>query len=274
MTMRINLDISRISKFLPFQNEQMIILSLLLIIISGIGCSSEESSWERIEAAGVLRVGLDPTYPPFELTDGQNLWGLDVDLSHALADELGLSVEFSYFGYDGLYDALGTQQVDTLLSALVFMPNKTRDFSYSKSYFNAGQILVSLPHLEMNQVGDLEGMTVAVELGSEGHVLATRFEKQLQSLNILPLVSSDLALEALVNDKAEAALVDHISARLYRIKEPKLRISDHYLSDEPYSLVVRSRDQELLRQIDQALQNLSSSGELERIISTWLDQAK
>ena len=30
--------------------------------------------------------------------------------------------EFVYFGYDGLYDALATEQVDVLISALVIVP--------------------------------------------------------------------------------------------------------------------------------------------------------
>ena len=51
------------------------------------------------------------TSPPLE--------GFDIDLASAIATDLGLTAEFVYFGYDGLYDALQTEQVDVLISALV-----------------------------------------------------------------------------------------------------------------------------------------------------------
>ncbi len=130
-----------------------------------------------------MRIGLDPTYPPFEVADDSGVSGLDVDLAYALADELGLQVEFVYFGYDGLYDALATKQVDVLLSALVIMPERRRDFDYSEPYFNAGEILiVPSAEEEIDEMGDLNGRRLAVELGAQGHVEATQWAKRLEDL--------------------------------------------------------------------------------------------
>ena len=77
-----------------------------------------------------MRVGIDPTYPPFALADDAGLRGIDVDFAQALAEELGLEAQFTYFGYDGLYDALTTGQVDVLISALVILPEKTKHIAY------------------------------------------------------------------------------------------------------------------------------------------------
>ena len=56
---------------------------ILTIIILQSGCQTSDGSWERVQAAGVLRVGLDPTYPPFEVADANGVYGLDVDLAQA-----------------------------------------------------------------------------------------------------------------------------------------------------------------------------------------------
>jgi ABC-type amino acid transport substrate-binding protein len=135
-----------------------------------IGCATADDSWERVQTAGVLRVGLDPTYPPFEVDDGSgNLVGLDVDLAKAIADDLGLEVQFVYFGYDGLYDALATEQVDVLISALVIIPERTRDFSYSEPYFNAGEILIVPANNEtITSMADLGGQTAGGGVGQPG----------------------------------------------------------------------------------------------------------
>ena len=77
-------------------------LSILLVVAVAllVGCSDKDDAWPRIEREGVLRVGLDPTFPPFEVTADSvdsaesdksvesvesGVVGLDVDLAHALA---------------------------------------------------------------------------------------------------------------------------------------------------------------------------------------------
>ena len=114
----------------------------LLLFILLTACSSGDT-WQRVQRDGILRVGLDPTYPPFENADSGELVGIDVDLIHALAKKLELTPQFDYIGYDGLYDALLTGRVDVLASALVVDEMRSADFAYTTPYFNAGQVLLA-----------------------------------------------------------------------------------------------------------------------------------
>jgi len=251
-----------------------------VIFASIIGCQSADQSWERVSETGVLRVGLDPTFPPFEVADEQGLRGLDVDLAHALADDLGVTPEFTYFGYDGLYDALATGQVDVLISALVVVPERTRDVAYSQSYFNAGEILV-VPETETQAISDLEdlnGRTLAVELGALGHVEAISWSRQLPDLTIQTFDSVDAALAAVAAGKADAGLVEAVNGRLYLAQQtaepspgqnPLTRLAEP-VTVEPYALVVRIEDQMLLERLNQSLTALITSGRLETIVEHWL----
>ncbi len=190
-----------------------------LILIATImlqSCQTEDETWRRIEKTAVLKIGLDPTYPPFETANESGLYGLDIDLANAVAADLGLNVEFVLFGYDGLYDALATQQVDVLLSALIIAPERTRDFAYTEPYFNAGEILiVQATNEDIVEMADLNGRFLAVELGAQGHVEATSWERRLSNLTVLPFGSADEALTAVANGSADAALIDAISGRLF-----------------------------------------------------------
>ncbi|MBK9055789.1 MAG: transporter substrate-binding domain-containing protein [Chloroflexi bacterium] len=117
-------------------------LTLLMLLFVLMGCGREPDIWQTIQETGILRVGLDPTYPPFAVATENDLFGFDVDLAQALAADLGLQVQFGYFGYDGLYEALEAGQTDVLISALVIDETRTADFAYSEPYFNAGQMLI------------------------------------------------------------------------------------------------------------------------------------
>ena len=244
---------------------------ILTFIFLQSGCKLADSSWERVQAAGILRVGLDPTYPPFEVDDGSGVYGLDVDLAKAIADDLGLEVQFVYFGYDGLYDALATNQVDVLLSALVIIPERTRDFSYSDSYFNAGEILiVPAENDTIESMADLGGLTLAVELGSFGHVEATEWAKRVEGLVVRPFPTADEAITAVQQGSADAALTDAISGRLFLRDNDDLKRLPQNVTIEPFALVVRSEDEQLLTILNQSLATLQQSGQLDQIESNWL----
>ncbi|MCP4425149.1 MAG: amino acid ABC transporter substrate-binding protein [Chloroflexi bacterium] len=248
--------------------KQTVILFFALFLSSA--CQANNAAWERIEKAGVLRVGLDPTYPPFEVVDDNGLRGLDVDLAQAIAANLGLEAEFVYFGYDGLYDALATEQVDVLISALVVAPGQTRDFAYSEPYFNAGEILiVPADEMTIEEMGDLDGRTLSVELGALGHVEANAWSRRLPDLAVQPHNSAAEAVTAVAQRQADAALVDAISGRLALIEHPSLERLPQSVTVEPFALVVRVDDEMLLENLNASLQKLQKSGELTRIIAQW-----
>ncbi len=109
------------------KNVPRLLLCLVFVSIIVSACTAEENSWDRIVEEGQLKIGLDPSFPPFEATDGTTIYGIDVDLANALTDELGLQPTFIHFGYDGLYDALLSKKVDVLISALVIFPERSQD---------------------------------------------------------------------------------------------------------------------------------------------------
>ncbi len=260
---------------LPF-GRIILIFTLLLLLPA---CQQDSDAWPRIQQTGILRVGLDPTYPPFESGDVPPLEGFDIDLANAIAANLNLTAEFVYFGYDGLYDALQTEQVDVLISALVIQPERTRDFAYSDPYFNAGQILIAPEEANLTTIDSLNNHTLAVELGSEGHVLATTYQRQLPDLTVIPYNSPDEAMMAVATQEADAVLIDSISGRLFlkniptelftpTIDSDKLKITP--ITEEPFAFVTRIEDRVLLEKLNQSLNRLKQNGTLQTIDQRWL----
>lgn len=245
---------------------------LLLLLMSG--CQAEDDSWERIRESGVLRVGVDPTFPPFALANEESVEGIDIDLARLLASELGVEAQFSYFGYDGLYDALTTGQVDVLISALVIVPERTKDIAYTESYYDAGQFLI-IPAgaSDIEGMDDLDGHTLAVELGAMGHVEALDRQRKLNSLTIQTYEGVSEALTAVMAGEADAVLVDSVSGRLFLREHaggPPLVRLPQPVTSEPYAAAVRIEDQLLLAELNNALARITSVGELKTVIDRWL----
>src|SRR5688572_5553659 len=67
----------------------------------------QDSNWAEMQARGTWRVGVDPSFPPFEdLDDAGVAVGYDLDLARAIAADWGLEAEIIPIGYDSLSDAL------------------------------------------------------------------------------------------------------------------------------------------------------------------------
>lgn len=241
-------------------------------LVQGIARGEPDDSWERVRARGVLRIGIDLSYPPFGFVDeeGQPA-GFDVDLGRAIAARLGLRAEFINLGYDGLYDALAAGQVDVLISGLVIDPMRMDDFTYTQPYFSAGQVLVVRQDGPSPQgMSDLAGMRLAVELGSDGDVEARRWARRLPGLEVQAWSDPLEALAAVEAGQADVALVDAISARMALRDHPTLRISGDPVTYEPYAVVVQRRSQTLFEVIERTLGDLSADGTVGRLLDRWL----
>ncbi len=246
-------------------------LGCLFMVVAGVaGCRPDDDSLLRIQESGRIRIGLDPTFPPFESADGQPLEGFDVDLAEALATKLNVQPEFVYFGYDGLYDALATGQVDVLISALVIQPERTRDFAYSEPYFDAGQVLVVPAGSSLQSLEDMRGRRLAVELGAQGHVTALEWNEAGAEIVIAPANSAEEAVRAVERSEVEAALVDNISGSLIVTETPALWVIEQPVTSEPFAMVVRIEDKALLQAMNDALRELAANGQLNQIRMRWL----
>lgn len=219
--------------------------------------------------SGVLRVGMDAGFPPFETiaADG-TLVGFDVDLARELGRRLSVDVQFvANLPYDGLYDALAVGRVDVVISALVVSPARMDDFAYSIPYFDAGQVLVVREgESGIEEMADLSGCTLAVEFGTQGDLEARKRARRLPGLAVVPYQTAAEALAALAAGEADAALVDHVSA----LAATGLVIVGDPVVEEPYAVAMRHDSRHLLRAINDALAEMEVDGTIEALIERWM----
>ncbi len=232
----------------------------------------EDGTWAWIQREGLMRVGMDASWPPFEHVDGSTgqIVGLDVDLARAIGQRLGVEVELVNVGFDSLYDALYVGRFDAIVSALPYDPLLYEDVAYSISYFNAGQVLVvRADETEISETNDLSGKRLGVELASEGDALARRLQKKIENLSLQSYIAPQDMLWALKKDEVKAAVVDAVSAYQFIATEGGVQVVDDPLTDELYVIAVRLDSPLLLKAINEALVEMREDGTLERLQEKW-----
>ncbi len=225
------------------------------------------------EVSGITRtiiVGGDRDYPPYEFldNDGQPS-GYNVDLTRAIADVMGMKVEFRLSAWSDMRTALQNNQVDVL-----------QGMSYSDE--RTAEVDFSIPHTIVNHaifarrdspvVGSLEGLdnySVAVHHSGIMHdyLVRTGFRG--------PLTLTETPAEALRQVAAgniDFAIVAIVPG-MYIIKELKLSNLNtvvRNVATHRYCYAVKKGDAELLSRLNEGLAILKKTGQYELIYNRWL----
>ncbi len=231
---------------------------------------SEDLTWQAMQRRGSWRVGMDPSFPPFEMLDetGQPV-GLDVDLARAMAQEWGLELEIVSLGFDGLVDALLAGKIDSVVSALPYDPRLTQDIAYSPPYFEAGVRLVVPQGSPIQDVQGLAGMRVAVEWGSAGDAVGRRLRREEPSIQLILRPSPEEAVAALLAGDADALLIDGVTLGLAQAQGAAIQVMGPPLESDPYVIALPLDAPVLQERVRAALVSLRESRALARLEARW-----
>lgn len=229
-----------------------------------------------IQGRGVLRVGIDPTYPPFDLLREGKVEGYDAEMARAIAADLGVTVEFQTLALDTLYDALEAGKVDMLISALPFIFERQGTVRYSAPYYQAGQVLVTqVDNSNIKSITDLQNKTVGVALGSSADTEARRLARStLPQMQLRPTYHTpEDALDSLVKGDVDAVIADNVSVQSYLQAHTlgaggsaPLQVLSPPLTDEPFVVAMPGRATGLSARVDELIARLRASGELGRMM--------
>jgi len=253
--------------------RRLIILLLIPIVAISVFLlryrhSPAENSLAQVKARGTLRVGLDASFPPFELlTPEGTLTGLDVELAQLLAAHLGVKAEFHNISFDGLYDALLAEKADLVVSGLPYDPMRTEDIMFTKPYFDDGLVLVS-SHADHLVSPETVTGTVAVEMGSEASTVARQV---LVSATTREFLSEPEVIRAVLDARADWGLVTRLSACMARRDDAAIAIN-YQVTHQPYCIALRKKAQSLGEAVAEALEDIMASDQWRQLQARWLGE--
>jgi ABC-type amino acid transport substrate-binding protein len=231
----------------------------------------QDSNWADMQARKSWRVGLDPSFPPFEELDtAGNAAGYDVDLARAIAADWGLQAEIVPIGYDSLTDAMKAGRIDSIVSAFPYDERATRDVWFSDPYFESGVRLVVRPGSSITSTAGLTATSVAVEWGSMGDMVGRRIEREGIKLTLKPFSTPDEAVAGLLKDQTlNALLIDQVSLRQAQGKGAAIMAVGPALESNPYVIAAPLHAFDLQERIAATLTRFVADGTLAKLEARW-----
>lgn len=240
---------------------------LLVVIVAGIWYvrtrpPPPDLSLQRVQQAGVLVVGIDPSYPPFEVDDGHgHLAGFDVDLTSDVARQLGVKVRFVSIDFGSIFDALEVRKFDAIIGGVSPDPDYQKTMDYSVPYYDDGLILVENPSVSPPVLG--------IESGSDADLDQSTLRPKLSGYRFQQFDDQSEIQADLRERKLRGAIVDAETGAIWAHQIHGLVARPQRLTAAPFVIAVRRDDQKLLRAIDQQITALRANGEVGRLEQEW-----
>lgn len=239
--------------------------SMLIILC---GCSSRTNEkvdlLSKIQEKGVIKIGTEGTYSPNSYHDENGeLVGFDVEVGKAIADKLGVKVEFVESEWDSLFAAMDAGRIDIIVNEVEYSDERAEKYDFSDPYtYVHGALLVSNDNEIIQSFEDLEGMKAAQNLTSSWGILAESYGAELVGVNAM-----DQSIELLKTNRADATLNAETAFSDYLRKHPNEPVKIIALTEETASSVipVKKGNERLLEEINKAIAELKESGELKAI---------
>lgn len=242
-------------------------LSLLLMVAAVVWFARShrarpDLSLQRVQAAGVLVLGIDPSYPPFEMDDGHgHLAGFDVDVAHDLARRMGVRAEFVSIDFGSMFDALAVGKFDAVIGGVSPDPDYRKTISYSVPYYDDGLVLVEDP--------GVAARTLGIESGSDADVDLDQLRARLPGYRFVQFDDQSQIRASLSQQRIRGAILDAETATVWARERPGLVVEPRRFTSTPFVVAVRRGDQRLLEAIDQRLRAIVADGDVARFAQKW-----
>lgn len=224
-----------------------------------------DSLLDRINNKGTITVGTEGTYAPFTYHDGSGkLTGYDVEVTRAVAEKLGVKVEFKETAWDSMLAGLKAGRFDLVANQVgLTTPERQATFDKSAEYSWSGAMLVArADETRISKPEDVKGLRAAQTLSSNYGELARKYEAQ-----IVPIDGMAQGLKLLQNKQADLTFNDSLALLDYLKKNPESGLKPFWESSDKIGagLVANKGNDEALAKISKAIVELREDGTLKKL---------
>ena len=167
--------------------------------------SSSDDLLSAIKERGYITVAMEGTWAPWTYHDeDDNLVGFDVEVAKAVADELGVDVQYQEGEWDGLLAGVQSGRYDIMVNGVGYTEERAQAYTFSDPYcYNKTALIVRGDNEDIKSLEDLKGKTTCNSANSTYQLIAEEY-----GANVLDVETLDGTLEMVLagTDRADATL--------------------------------------------------------------------
>lgn len=235
---------------------------------TGANAPAEGAVMQRIKSSGVMKVGFEGTYPPFNfLNEQKQLDGFDVDISNEIAKRLGVKAEFVATQFDALIGGLEADKWDIVIAQMSITDKRKQQVDFTDPYvITGGVIIIRQDESGYTTLADVKGKKVGAGSGTTFEEVAKKAGADVKTYKSVNEYVQDLQnkrLDAIINDKITMGY-------LIKSKNLPLKISSTDLvSQDVIGMAVKKDNSDFVAAVNKALADMKTDGAYKTIYLKW-----
>jgi polar amino acid transport system substrate-binding protein len=244
-----------------------LIRSLIVVAMAFAATAAHARTFEEIKADGKIVVASEGAFPPFNFFQGPKLSGFEIDVAEALAQKMGLAIEWRALSFDALLAGLRQDRWDLVIASFGITPERAKAVTFTDPHYCSGGVIVAKDPA-IQKVADLGGKTVAVQTGT------TYLEnvKKLSGLGEVKNFPKDTdAKAALQAGRVQVWVTDRFVAKsaLEADAGAGMHMGD-FVFVEKIACAVKKGNTSLEQAVNKALAEILKDGTYEAISRKWM----
>lgn len=234
--------------------------------------AAEETAAEsQALADGVLNVGTNAEFPPFEyVNDSGEPDGFDIALIKAIGEKIGVDVQVDNMEFASLVSSIGSK-IDVSIAGMTVTDERKATVDFSDSYYEAVQYVILPEGSDIATADDLKGKAIGVQLGTTGDFLA----EEIEDATISQYNKGVDAVNDLINGRLDCVIIDKNPALVFEAKfEGQVTAVDGAqfgFEAEEYAIAIPKGDTALAEKINAALQEIIADGTFDALVAEYIE---
>ena len=244
----------------------MATVSIMALSIVGCGNGGDNNSSASGEDISVITLATNAEFPPYEYYEGQEIVGIDVDFINAIGEKLGKEIVIEDMAFDSIIPAIQSGKADIGMAGMTVTEDRLANVDFTETYVHTSQaIIVNTDSDAIKSSADLEGKTIGVQLGTTGDTYAGDVTDKVERYN-----KGFEAAMALSQGKIDAVVIDESVAKALAEGTENLAVLDEPFTEEDYAIAVKKGNQELVDELNKAINELKEDGTLQSIVDKYI----
>lgn len=235
--------------------------------------TSEGGMIAKIKEKGKLTVLTEAGFAPFEYIDtNNNIVGLDVEISQAIADKLGVELDMVSMDFDGLIAAVQSGKGDIVAAGLTANEERAKSVDFSVNYIDTGLYIIVKDGDDTIKSKDdiVAGVSCGVQTGTTSDLYVTD-NTEAEASRYKTVADAVVALQS---GKINAVICDKLPAEDAVANNSDLKLLDEPLTVEQYALAIAKGDSEFMDLINEVLKDMLDSGKIEELLNKHIEAAR
>jgi polar amino acid transport system substrate-binding protein len=258
---------------MPVRRRLPLLAACAVLATLALGACRENSS--SAGSAPALRIGMDLSYPPFEMQDQTGRPdGVGVRMAEALATRLGRELKIVPMEFSGLIPALQTGNIDLVLSSMTATDERRRTIDFSDPYAFTGLALLVRADSDIQSVADLDkpGRSLTAKTATTGQTWITR---NLPAAKLVVFEDQTACVLEVVQGRADAFVYDQLSIYHYARQHPdSTRGILKPFVEESWAIGIAKGNDELLGSVNAFISAFRAERGFEQLGERYLKQEK